>query len=113
MKKVYVAIPYTGDEDNSFKLANQVAGDVINEGNVPFSPISMTHPIALECEIKGNWETWERIDYVFIDWCDEVLVVNYDNERTEKSVGVQAEIAYAKKQGKTIRYKYPRDEKNS
>jgi len=111
MKKVYVAIPYTGNEEESFKLANKAAGDVIAEGNIPFSPISMTHPIALECDIDGEWEAWEKIDYEFLNWCDEVLVVNYDNEMTEKSVGVNAEIAYASNLGKEIKYKYPRDEK--
>ena len=84
MKKVYVAIPYTGNEEASFKLV----------GNIPFSPISMTHPIALECKIEGNWEVWEKIDYAFIDWCDEILVVNYSNEAVEKSTGVQAEMKY-------------------
>lgn len=113
MKKVYIAIPYTGDEATSFKLANQAAGDVINEGNIPFSPISMSHPIAEECNIEGNWEVWEKIDYAFIDWCDEILVINYDNDRVENSTGVQAEIKYAKEQGKPIVMKYPIEEKNS
>lgn len=111
MKKVYIAIPYTGNEEESFKLANKAAGDVISEGNIPFSPISMTHPIAIECDIKGNWEVWEEIDYSFLDWCDEVLVINYDNEMTENSVGVQAEIAYAKKIGKDVKYKYSKENK--
>lgn len=103
-KKIYLAIPYTGHEEISFKLANQVAGALINRGDIPMSPISHSHPISEECEVRGDWEFWKEMDCSFIDWADEVLVISFDEELVLKSVGVQAEIKHAKETGKPVKY---------
>ena len=106
MKKIYLAIPYSRHEKESFKLANKIAGRLIKDGYLIFSPISMSHPIATSNKLQGDWETWRRIDFEFIKWCDEMLIINYDNEAVSKSVGVQDELMYAKEIGKPIRYYY-------
>lgn len=104
MKKIYLAIPYSGIEETSFKLANQVTGAIMNKGDIPMSPISHSHPVAMECEVPGDWKFWEAMDYSFIDWADELLVINISDELVAKSTGVQAEISYAKKTGKPVTY---------
>lgn len=103
MTKIYLAIPYSKYEEKSFRIANEVAAELIRQGYIVFSPISMSHPISTIGGLKGNWETWMKIDFAFIDWCDEIVVVNFDEKAVENSEGVQAEIKYGKNLGKNIR----------
>ena len=106
MRKVYLAIPYSRYEEKSFQLANEVAALLIKEGNIVFSPISMSHPIATIGKLKGDWETWKKIDFEFIKWCDDVVLINFDEEAVKNSIGVQDELRYAKEIGKNIRNFY-------
>ena len=68
MKKIYLAIPYTNMEEKSFILANEVAAELINEGYIVYSPISMSHPISKTSKLSGNWEIWKKLDFEFINW---------------------------------------------
>ena len=102
MNKIYLAIPYSGYKYKSFALANEIAAKLIEKGHIVFSPISMSHPIAELGTLDGNWEVWKKIDLEFIDWCDEVVVVNFDLKAVENSVGVQEELEYARGKGKII-----------
>lgn len=106
MKKIYLAIPYSGYEEESFRLANEIAAELIKQGYIVFSPISMSHPISKIGGLKGNWETWMAIDYAFIEWSDEIIVVNFDEKAVKESTGVQDEIKYGKKLGKSIKNYY-------
>jgi nucleoside 2-deoxyribosyltransferase len=109
--KIYVAIPYTRHEKLSFAMANHASYEIIKMGHIPFSPISMSHPIVeaskndgnYDKELLGTWAVWSKIDYSYIDWCDELWVVNLDKDAVETSTGVQAEIEYAIGLGKNIR----------
>lgn len=109
--RIYLAIPYTRHEKLSFPMANLAASELIKMGYIPFSPISMSHPIVVESKRKGNykkellgtWDVWSKIDLSFLDWCDEVWVVNLDPDAVLQSTGVQAEIKYARKIGKKVR----------
>ena len=103
-RKIYLAIAYTGYEELSFDLANKVAAELIREGNFVFSPISMSHPISKLGGLDGSWDTWKELDMEFIRWCDEVVVVNFNDVATQKSTGVQDELKYAKEIGKQISY---------
>ena len=105
MKKIYLAIPYTGNEEQNFKIANKVAGQLMSKGNIVFSPISHTHPIAIECNLPGDWKYWKSFDIAFIKWCDEVQIIALPGWRQSK--GVMAEIDIAKKNNKKIKFIYP------
>lgn len=102
-KKIYISIPYTGHKEISFRLTNLVAGKLLDWGSVPISPISHSHPIEEHCEKTWDWDVWQKVDYALLDFCDEILVVNFSDKAIEESVGVQDEIEYAKKNKKTIR----------
>lgn len=106
MNKIYLAIPYSRYEERSFQLANEIAAELIRQGHIVFSPISMSHPIATIGKLKGDWETWKKIDFEFINWCDEVVVINFDKEAVQNSIGVQDELKYALEIGKSIRNYY-------
>jgi hypothetical protein len=103
-KKIYISIPYTGVEDISFKLTNLVAGKLLDEGAIPISPISHSHPIEEHCNKKWGWETWQKVDYALLDMCDGILVVDFDENKIKNSVGVQDEIKYAKMKNKSVRF---------
>lgn len=106
MKKIYLAIPYTGFEEKSFTMANKIAAKLISDGHIVFSPISMSHPIATIGEMKGDWETWKNLDLEFIRWCEEVVVIDFDEEAVKNSTGVQDELKFAREIGKDIKNYY-------
>lgn len=111
-KKIYLAIPYTGIENQSFKIANEVAAKLMQDDIIVFSPISHSHSISMENELPTSWEFWKKQDEEFIKWCDElyVIVPHITEEHllnmmlVDKSTGVNAEIAIAKKLNKKRRY---------
>ena len=112
MKKIYLAIPYTNMEEKSFILANEVAAELINEGYIVYSPISMSHPISKTSKLSGNWEIWKKLDFEFINWCDELIIINFDDDAVNKSIGLQDEIKYAKEMNKKITNYYNNNEHN-
>jgi len=103
MEKVYIAIPYSSvDKEESFKLANKAAAFYYNKGFIVYSPISHSHPIAIQEDLPKGFDFWEKIDYEFIDWCDYVVVVKMQG--WDKSTGVKKEIEYCKKTNKPFCY---------
>ena len=100
--KIYLAIAYTGHEEQSFIVANQTAGALMQQGHVVFSPISHTHPIAKQCYMPKDWDFWRSYDIAFIEWCDELWVCNFGDWTTSK--GVAAEIELAKGLGKKVKF---------
>ena len=106
MKKIYLAIPYTGMLESSYEQANAATIKIMQLGHNPFSPITHSHPLTKfeENGLPTTWEFWEKIDYQFIDWADEVWIVipEEGKNKVEQSTGVQAEIKYARRSGKPI-----------
>ena len=104
MKKIYLAIPYSHSfeymRELRFEIANQEAARLMAEGYIVFSPISHSHPIAVQCNLPKDYEFWKQFDEAFIDWCDELHIVCAPGWK--ESRGVAREIKYAKKQGKVI-----------
>ena len=105
MKKIYLACAYThpvkGVMEARFLRINQIAGDLMRQGYMVFSPISHTHPIAVACDLPRGIDFWQSYDETFIDWADELWV--YSGFDYSHSVGVKREIAYALKAGKNVR----------
>ena len=97
---VYVACPYSHPDpavlEERFQAANRAAAKLIDEGNVVFSPISMSHPIA---EIAGNHlsPAWYDFDDAFIPHCTSIVVLTVDG--WDRSRGVAHEIALFAERG--------------
>lgn len=113
MKKVYLAIPYSGIEEESFKIANEVASILMKDGKtIVYSPISHNHPIAKAHGLPTGWDFWKQFDTEFIQWCDEVIVILLHNQEQlelgyplhNNSKGVQAEMLIAKGLNKPFSY---------
>ena len=103
---IYLASPYSHPEnymkEARFILINRVAAKLMGEGKYIFSPISHTHPIALEGKLPGGWEYWEGYDRCMIGASDELLVLRLPGWET--SAGVQAEIKIAESHSMPIKY---------
>lgn len=106
---IYLASPYSHPDLNvrkeRFRIANQVAGRLLNAGHFVFSPISMSHPVAMDASLPGDWQFWKAFDTAMLARCQKVVVI--DIEGTSTSVGVQAEIAIAKDFGIPVEYLKP------
>ena len=107
--KIYLAIPYTGFEDESFTIANRITARLMSKGHVVFSPISHNHTLANSNLLPKGWDYWKQFDKSFIEWCDEVRVVHMNkdgSERIANSVGVKGEVEIATELGKPIYYEF-------
>lgn len=107
MKKLYyLASPYT----HKHKKIKKVRADLATEAAVKlfkdeqvytFSPIGYNSHWETYM-LPGDWNFWESFDKCFIDHCDAVIVLMLDG--WDVSVGVTAEIQYAKELNKEILY---------
>ena len=101
MKTVYLSIPYSWNPEVSFRVANEIAAELMAKGDIVFSPISHSHPIAdhLDAKLRTDSEWWMTQDLYWIQYCDELIVVDlveYDGTRLiQESRGVQREYQAA------------------
>ena len=60
MRKIYLAGPYSHPDPTvraiRFHKLNDKAAELLRAGNLVFSPISHSHPIAEQCELPKDWE---------------------------------------------------------
>jgi len=103
---VYLACPYSHPDKwvrvARFEAVNKMAGTLLNKGLSVFSPISMSHPIAVQCTIPGDWQFWAKFDTDFISCCNAMYVLMLPGWK--ESTGVTAEIAIATKFGIPVIY---------
>jgi hypothetical protein len=104
----YLAIPYSHPDPevrlNRFRLANRFAAILLSKGKLIYSPISHTHPIAVEGNLdalSGN-PIWIELDSAFLRCSREVVVATIDG--WQQSRGVTAEIKLAEELGIPIHY---------
>lgn len=106
MKKIYLAAPYSHRMElirqYRFEQINIKAAQLMIAGNIVFSPISHSHPIAVQCDLPLHAEFWQVMNESFIDWADVVMV--YCMAGWQWSKGIQNEIEYAKRTGKPVEY---------
>lgn len=105
----YLAVPYSSPDpairESRFRAANYAAGMLMNEGQIVFSPISHTHPIAIECDLPKGWDYWGSFDRAYLACSKRVIVLMLDGWR--ESVGVTAELAIAAEMGIPVAYLDP------
>jgi hypothetical protein len=106
---IYLATPYS-DPDPAvitarFESAARAAGKLLAEGKFVFSPISHCHPIKNQCDLPNTWEFWGRFDRYMLGLCGKVVVVKMPG--WDKSVGVAAEIEFAREFDIPVEYMEP------
>jgi len=109
MKKLwYVASPYS-HPDESVRIARYRAAVhatmVLFQKNIAtFGPIAFSaNSSFLKYNIKTDFAAWEALDKLFISKSDGIIVLTIDG--WDRSVGVTAEIAFAKSLGLPVLYK--------
>ncbi|HEX4861582.1 MAG TPA: DUF1937 family protein [Rhizomicrobium sp.] len=108
---VYLACPYTHPDhrvrEARFHAANRAAVQLIKQGRIVYSPITMTHP--LDAELAGEStmgsDYWVDFDIAFMEACSEMVVLMIDGWR--ESSGIKREIEYFERERKPIKYIEP------
>lgn len=104
----YLAVPYSHEDkdvmETRFEIVCEVAGKLMNQGKMIFSPISHSHPIAVRSKLPRSWEFWEKFDRAYLMCSKELYVLMLDG--WEESTGVTAEIKMAKELNIPIFYKH-------
>lgn len=104
----YVCTPYTKYPkglEAAFHDACVVTARLIRLGFKVFCPIAHTHPIAAHGFDAKDGALWLEQDRPLFDAATGVIVVMLDGWR--ESSGIQAEVQWAKDQGKPILYMEP------
>lgn len=79
---------------------------LVKRGEVTFSPIVHSHPMAAKHGLNGSWSFWRKQDLAYLYACRRLVVLKLDG--WEKSTGVQEEIEIALALGKPVVYIDPR-----
>jgi nucleoside 2-deoxyribosyltransferase len=107
----YLASPYSHENaeirEERYRLVNEYAAFLARNGISVIEPIVMGHP-KVGLGVGTSFEYWKKTDELYISRCDGVIVLMLDG--WEKSIGVNAEIAYAMKLGKPVFYVTAEDE---
>ncbi len=102
----YLAAPYSSPDRairlRRFEAANRAAAMLMARGDLVFSPISHTHPIAEAGDLPLGWDFWERYDRAMLDACCRLVVLKLAG--WQESTGVQAEIGIAAELGLPVEY---------
>jgi hypothetical protein len=103
-KRIYLATAYSANTDTeqaeNYIKVNKVAGALLVEGLLVFSPISHTRPIALCCSLPHGFKFYEKLDISFIKWAQYMFIIK--DSLWKKSTGVLSEIKIATTQKKPI-----------
>jgi hypothetical protein len=106
---IYLACPYTHADhrvrEQRFKLATVAAAELIRQGYIVYSPITMTHP--LDMVLAGDANTlgsdyWVKFDEAFMAVCAEMVVLQIDG--WDQSSGIRREMNYFQSRGKPVRF---------
>ena len=102
---IYLASPYSHPDPEvmrtRFMQACEAAAILMLAGNLIFSPIAHTHPIA-QFDLPKGWEFWEKYDRAFLDVCSSMIVLRLPGWKESK--GIAAEIAIMEAADKPISY---------
>lgn len=102
----YLAVPYSHPDSDvrvmRFNAANKAAGILMRRGDVVFSPISHTHPIAEECDLPKGWEFWESFDRAYLAASRLLVILCIDG--WQESTGVRAEFKIATEMGIPVEF---------
>lgn len=105
-KLSYLASPYTHESSrvrqNRYEAVCRVAGRLMRDGHLIFSPIAHSHAIAEMCELPGHWEFWQEHDRAMLSACEKLIVLKLPG--WDISVGVAAEIELALSMGLPVEF---------
>lgn len=101
-KLVYIAHPYSGNEEANLKNVTAICQGVVSMGLpvIPISPLNHTHPITAHLPADLAWALALEIDERLLSLCDELWV--FGSWHTSK--GCVREINFARERGIKVRF---------
>lgn len=101
-KLIYLGCPYASNDyeimASRYFGVTEVAKALTRAGFVVFSPITHAHPI----QQRTGWSFWQHLDLPILSICQ--LMIVYQLEGWQQSVGLTAEIEFAGSLGIPILY---------
>lgn len=103
---IYLACPYADMEEcvrfERWRMVNRATAFLFARGHVVYSPITHNHAVVNQqscnlgdiISLKTSWEFWKKVDLTMMARCSKLYIL--DMEGWRGSVGVNAEIEYAK-----------------
>ena len=98
----YIASPYTNNPEVNFKRVELIVAQLLKDGQCIFSPIVHCHEIAQKHNLPKDFKFWEKYNFNMLIESDLLLVIQLPG--WQESVGVQAEIKFAKENKINILY---------
>jgi len=101
MKKIYLACPYSSPDENlrkwRVKQADKRAAELMEAGNLVFSPLSHSHPVSKHCSstCPQDHDFWLKQDLWILKICDEMEILCLDGWAESKGIGVEIDFALA------------------
>ncbi len=96
---IYLAAPYKSDykdiREKRMREVNRIAGTLIRNGNIVFSPLSHGDTICKQVSMKTDWNTWAKQNEAFIAVSKKLVILALPGWR--ESIGVREEMNLAEK----------------
>ena len=94
MKRIYLAAPYShpnpAERECRVEMVNKKAAELMQAGNLVFSPLSHSHPISKHCIVDPcDHDFWLRQDLWILDICDEFHILCLDGWETSKGIATE------------------------
>lgn len=95
---IYLASPYSDPDsavmEQRFDAVCRKAGELMKAGEVIYSPIAHTHPIAVRTGLPRDWEFWQRFDREMLRCASEVRILKLPGWETSNGVCAERTIAH-------------------
>jgi hypothetical protein len=106
---IYLASPYSkypGGTERAFEDVSALAGKLLLKGFKVYSPIALTHPIAVHGKIDPlDHSIWLPFDQAMMKVCEAILIAKMDT--WEISFGISEEVKFFKAANKPVYYLDP------
>jgi hypothetical protein len=89
VKYVYVAGPYTGDEEANVARAIDAATVLLRSGLFPYVP-HLAH--FWEQQHAHHYEVWMNLDFAWVRRCDALLRLNGESKGADREVALAREL---------------------
>lgn len=94
---IYLASPYSHPDvivrQNRFENVCRYAAFLMSRGDIVFSPIAHTHPIAIQGSLPLLWSYWKKVDIAFMKCCNRMTILRLDGWK--ESEGIKEEMILA------------------
>lgn len=103
---IYLASPYSHDSEavrhHRYRSVMRVTAGLLAQGHFIYSPILHCHELARHHELRTDFAFWQNYNFDMLAHADELFVLTLVG--WQKSVGVQAEIAFAQERGIPVKF---------